>query len=175
MAYKPRESKCEWCFILFTKKAAKSRFCSRICGGFSESQKRKTLPEYKEYREKNKNQILSLAKKHKNSKEWSEKIDKSNRRKRNIIPENIYQCSPRTRLKIFKRLEVKCCICGWNIASCDIHHINGKKITNYNHHSNLTILCPNHHREFHSGLIGNDQVKTFEIEYGDKWKEYYYG
>lgn len=45
----------------------------------------------------------------------------------------------------------KCDICGIE-TFLEIHHINGRKIDNYNDDFNLTDICPNCHSEVHNGL-----------------------
>lgn len=54
-----------------------------------------------------------------------------------------------------------CAICGWNKASCDVHHIipvsNGGK----NEITNLITLCPNCHRMVHRNLISEEKLKKF--------------
>lgn len=45
-----------------------------------------------------------------------------------------------------------CDICGDKIF-LDCHHINGRKIKNPNHDSNLANICPSCHRSIHMGLI----------------------
>ena len=90
-------------------------------------------------------------------------------------PKNLFEVSTRTKSKILKRLGMPCSRCGWDKAICDIHHINGKKIENANHHSNLTYLCPNCHREAHNNLIDRDDLINLDEYMGDKWVEQYYG
>lgn len=90
-------------------------------------------------------------------------------------PESLLDLSPRTISKILSRLGIGCSRCGWNEASCDIHHIYGRNIENANHHANLTCLCPNCHRLFHSKKIGSSDVICLIEQIGDKWKECYYG
>lgn len=63
---------------------------------------------------------------------------------------NIKELSKRTINKIIKRLKVKCVICGWNKANCDIHHIVPRKEGGNNDNSNLVFVCPNCHRMIHS-------------------------
>jgi hypothetical protein len=86
----------------------------------------------------------------------------------------IWSMSSRTRCKLLQRMGKGCCRCGWNEAPCDLHHINGKKIPNPNADSNLTLLCPNCHRLFHSGKIGPKDVITIDIHLSN-WIEYYFG
>lgn len=47
-----------------------------------------------------------------------------------------------------KNLKIKCCICGYD-KWCDLHHIDGNNKNN--HVSNISSLCPNHHREVEMG------------------------
>lgn len=89
--------------------------------------------------------------------------------------ETLLQLSKRTVSKIFKRLNVGCSRCGWNEASCDIHHIYGRKIEHANSHVNLTYLCPNCHRLFHCRKIGPQDVKNLQVYIGESWREVYYG
>lgn len=77
--------------------------------------------------------------------------------------------------RIFKQLNVSCSRCGWNEGTCDLHHINGKKVKNPDGHWNLTLICPNCHRLFHEGKITENDVLTLDKHIGDSWKELYYG
>lgn len=86
----------------------------------------------------------------------------------------IWSMSSRARCKILKRMGKGCCRCGWNEASCDLHHIRGRKIPNANDDCNLTLLCPNCHRLYHSGKIGPNDIVTLDIYLKD-WKDYYFG
>jgi len=86
----------------------------------------------------------------------------------------IWSMSSRTRCKILKRMGKGCCRCGWDEASCDLHHVRGRKIQNANDDSNLTLLCPNCHRLYHSGKIGPNDVVTLDVYLKD-WKDYYFG
>jgi predicted restriction endonuclease len=88
---------------------------------------------------------------------------------------SILDVSSRTASKILKRLGIGCCICGWKEASCDIHHIDGKKIPNANNHQNLTCVCPNHHRMFHNGKLDKSQFVPLDKYFPDNWKDLYYG
>lgn len=85
---------------------------------------------------------------------------------------NIFTISARTKSKILKRLGLSCFKCGWNEASCDVHHIVPRSKGGTNDHTNLTILCPNCHRVAHEK--NQADFKNFEEVVGDKWKEYYY-
>jgi len=93
--------------------------------------------------------------------------------------QSILCVSSRTASKIIQRLakeeNIGCCICGWNKSTCDIHHINGKKIENADEHSNLTLICPNCHRMVHNGLIDISKLIPLNEHIGNKWKKYYFG
>lgn len=88
---------------------------------------------------------------------------------------SIWEFSSRTVSKILRRLGLGCSVCGWNEASCDIHHIEGKKIPECHKHSNLSLLCPNCHRLVHAGKIEKSSLKSLEETLPNNWKDYYYG
>jgi hypothetical protein len=88
---------------------------------------------------------------------------------------SILDVSKRTSHKILKRIGLGCCICGWNEAPCDIHHINGKKVKDANGHWNLTILCPNHHRMYHNKKIQRSDIKNLIEYFPDDWNKHYHG
>lgn len=83
---------------------------------------------------------------------------------------NIKDLSSRTISKILKKLNMKCSICGWNKATCDIHHILPKKCGGTDDNNNLIILCPNCHRMVHNHsneitkemLLDNSLDKVFK-------------
>lgn len=93
----------------------------------------------------------------------------------NPSPSSIMDLSSRTISKILKRLGKGCSRCGWNEASCDIHHIRGKKIENPDSHSNLTLICPNCHRLAHSGMIRIEEIVSLDQYIGELWRDHYYG
>lgn len=90
-------------------------------------------------------------------------------------PESILDLSSRTISKILKRIGKGCSNCGWAEGSCDIHHINGRKIENADSHNNLTLLCPNCHRLVHEKKIPTEKIQTLEQYIGDIWRQFYYG
>lgn len=100
---------------------------------------------------------------------------KSTKGKYNRNPSSLLDLSPRTVGKILNRLKLGCSRCGRNEATCDIHHMFGRKIENANNHKNLTYICPNCHRLFHNGKIGPNDIKSLDEQIGDRWKEFYYG
>lgn len=86
---------------------------------------------------------------------------------------SIYHISSRTRTKLLKRLGIMCCVvCGWEAGTCDIHHIHSQI---GNDHSNLTVLCPNHHRLAHEGLLDTSTLPTLEDLLPEGWRKSYYG
>jgi 5-methylcytosine-specific restriction endonuclease McrA len=87
-------------------------------------------------------------------------------------PTSIYEVSSRTRLKILRRMQLSCFVCGWDKAVCDVHHIVPKTKGGTHDHSNLTVLCPNCHRLAHDKKLVD--VPTIETVVGDRWKEHYY-
>lgn len=88
---------------------------------------------------------------------------------------SLLEFSKRTVSKILKRLNIGCSICSWNESTCDIHHINGRKIPDPHNHTNLTLLCPNCHRLVHNNKILKSDLKNLYDILGDRWKDYYYG
>jgi len=89
--------------------------------------------------------------------------------------ESILSVSKRTSSKILKRLNLGCCVCGWKEGSCDIHHIDGRKIQSPDNHRNLTLLCPNHHRLFHEKKISKTEVISLDKYFPENWRDLYYG
>jgi predicted HNH restriction endonuclease len=88
---------------------------------------------------------------------------------------NIFELSMRTIQKIIKRIGLGCSECGWDKGSCDIHHINGRKIDDCHNHNNLTLLCPNCHRLAHEGKINKNKLKTLNNYFPENWRDYYFG
>lgn len=52
-----------------------------------------------------------------------------------------------------------CVVCGWDEATRDIHHKEKEKGDGF---ENLTILCPNHHRMAHRGLLETKDLPSLE-------------
>lgn len=55
-----------------------------------------------------------------------------------------------------KRYGNKCQNCGWNEASCDVHHRVPRSSGGENTIDNAVVLCPNCHRVEHSRSENND-------------------
>jgi len=87
--------------------------------------------------------------------------------------------STRTISKVFNRLKkfenIGCSRCGWKEGTCDVHHINGRKIDNFKSHDNLSYICPNCHRLVHNKIIDKNELISIKEQIGDKWRKYYYG
>lgn len=49
----------------------------------------------------------------------------------------------------------ECLICGYKIST-DVHHWDRNK--NNNKQNNLILVCPNHHREIHLGLVTKENI-----------------
>lgn len=84
--------------------------------------------------------------------------------------------SKRTFVKILKRMNVGCSICGWNESTCDIHHIIPKKEGGSDNFDNLIVVCPNCHRLCHTT---NKYTYEYLQQYNflnlyPNWKEYYH-
>jgi hypothetical protein len=85
------------------------------------------------------------------------------------------ELSKRTITKLLKRLNIGCSRCGWNESTCDIHHINGRKIQDYDNHDNLTLICPNCHRLVHTHKISKEKLIPLSIQLDENWLDVYYG
>lgn len=190
----PLVKSCEHCKIEFSTLYPKTRFCSKRCAAFvnasnriysaeaREKARQTILKKYQEdpsYKERVSNGLKRYYEQHPEcivrGKKHSLAVGKGTKGKQNKCPESIYEVSSRTMRKILTRLEISCSRCNWNEAVCDLHHIRGRKIPNANNHDNLTYICPNCHRLFHSGIIDSNDIKNLKDHIGDRWKEYYYG
>ena len=54
----------------------------------------------------------------------------------------------------------ECFNCGWNRATCDVHHIIPRCDEGKNDYANLTILCPNCHRLVDKKIIDTATIPT---------------
>jgi hypothetical protein len=75
--------------------------------------------------------------------------------------------------RLIRYENIGCSNCGWNEAVGDIHHINGKKIKNFDDHTNLCYLCPNCHRLVHSNMLKKEELLSIENQFGNIWQKYY--
>lgn len=193
---------CENCNSLSETHYGSGRFCSMKCAkSYSTSLKRKEIN--KKVSETLSNRKLSIEHRRNISNSQLNKVVKQSTRekisrsksgvlkteieKQNIAAGmllskvrslellSILDISSRTMRKIFIRLGIGCSNCGWSEASCDVHHINGRKIENADSHNNLCYLCPNCHRLVHSGKLDKSNLITLADQIGDRWKDYYFG
>ena len=141
---------CEKCKIEHSGVYGSGRFCSTKCArGFATSAARKEI-----------------------SRRVAEKLKGRSTRVSHIT--SVYQMHRKTFQKVMKRFGLGCFRCGWNEASCDLHHLRGRKIDNPHAHSNLTYICPNCHRLYHSKIISTEELKSFEEVVGNQWEEHYF-
>lgn len=94
--------------------------------------------------------------------------------KTNIV--TLQDLSKRTFVKILKRMNVGCSICGWNESTCDVHHIIPKKEGGSDNFDNLIVVCPNCHRICHTT---NKYTYEYLQQYNflklyPNWKDYYH-
>lgn len=168
---------CKNCNIVKYTNEKRSKFCSRNCAAIFNNKNRESWPD--NWRQKISDGLKNFYKNHPEKKrcgiEHVRNIGKSTKGKYKNDIKSILDVSKRTTSKILKRLNIGCCICGWNDASCDIHHINGRKVQNANGHWNLTCICPNHHRMFHNGKIEKEKFVTLDKHIPENWSELYYG
>ena len=87
-------------------------------------------------------------------------------------PMSLYDVSNRTKVKILKRLNIGCSLCGWNEGACDLHHIIPKSKGGQDSHDNVTLICPNCHRLAHSGKI--TKFVSLQEQIGEAWRKHYY-
>ena len=176
MAKKIYKGRCLFCENEFEGKDPRKKFCNSSCAAKHNNKKRK-------HKVSSKKKISKSLKKHnKENPRFSKPKEvffwngvKTSKKKFNNNPQNIYEVSSRTKIKILERLNVSCFKCGWNEDICDIHHINGRKIPDCHNHKNLTILCPNCHRLAGNKRISLENILTIEEKIGDEWKKHYYG
>ena len=92
---------------------------------------------------------------------------------------------PQERAKVRKMAPIvniifdkKCAVCGWYVGKyrkkpielpkscvngargCDIHHITPLIEGGKSEYDNMVLLCPNHHKEAHLGIIDRETLET---------------
>lgn len=171
------DKNCENCgnSFIVTSSTKRKRFCGSTCSAIFNNTKRGSLSEeHKESISK------SLKKAWSENKETFSTGDEHSKlvglaMKTEKVVKSIYELSTRTVTKIFKRLGLGCSNCGWIEGTCDIHHINGRKIPDCNNHNNLSLLCPNCHRLVHEKKIKKEDIKTLVEILPENWQDSYYG
>lgn len=156
-----------------TCKTQRKIFCSSSCSAkfnnrgriLSEDTKNKLRVSMKQYYKNN-----AKAKSH-----LSKQVGKYTKNKFNPKAKSIREYSKRTIRKILTRINLGCSNCGWKDDICDIHHINGRKIEDFDNHNNLSLLCPNCHRLAHRNKLNKKEIKTLAEYLPENWRDYYYG
>ena len=88
------------------------------------------------------------------------------------VPQSLLDMSKRTSSKIMKRMGLGCFTCGWNLGSCDIHHILPVSKGGSNDNSNLTYICPNCHRLAHEHKI--TEFTSVKEKIDEEWRKFYF-
>jgi len=167
---------CEEDFIIhkgnklnvFCSMSCSTTFNNKLRGKPTDETKQKVSLSLKKYRKEHPDKFPSGI-------NHSKKIGMATKNKYNDIINSIMDVSSRTASKILKRLDLGCCICGWKDGTCDIHHINGRKIQNPDSHDNLTYICPNHHRLIHLNKISKKDLIPLSKYLPLNWTDSYYG
>ena len=169
----------ENCKKLFKPKKKNQRFCCYNCSldenkkrsieNWKNTNYRKRISDSLKKRWQENRELFSTGEEH------SKKVGKYTKGKYKGEITSLLDVSLRTTRKILKRLKLKCNRCGWDLGSCDIHHINGKKIENCNEHFNLTYVCPNCHRLIHEGKIQKSELISLDKILPENWIDLYFG
>ena len=166
---------CLNCGKILTDK--KKKFCNRSCAATYNNLKRKTTTKGKTKSAKCVicGADIEVSIHINNSKCKCENCKKHNRPHSKQI-NSILECSKSTSMKIIKRANLKCVICGWGESTCDIHHIVPKKNGGSNANDNLIIVCPNCHRIIHTtDKYSTEFLKDFSVDKTFKnWKDFYH-
>lgn len=88
------------------------------------------------------------------------------------VPQSLLDMSKRTSSKIMKRMELGCFTCGWDLGSCDIHHILPVSKGGSNDNNNLTYICPNCHRLAHEYKI--TEFTSVKEKIDEEWRKFYF-
>ena len=167
---------CPSCKDAYETTDSRRIFCSRQCAARYNNTGRKPTEEHKKKVGESLSRLYAkqpslIQRGHKHALA----VAKYTRGRHNKNPKHIFNMSKRTTSKILRRLAIGCSFCGWDKALGDIHHIEGRKISDPHNHKRLSYLCPNCHRLVESGKIDTKELMTFEEQVGDKWLEFYYG
>lgn len=156
---------------------AKRMFCNRSCSARFNNQTRSNMP--KEQREKISSALKAYYKKNPKAivkgEVKAKQVGKHTKGKYKKNISSILSVSKRTTYKIIKRLNLGCSNCGWNESTCDIHHINGRKIEDCDNHNNLSLLCPNCHRKAHTDKLKKEDLLNLNQTLPSNWLDSYYG
>jgi hypothetical protein len=160
-----------------TRNTRKNVFCGHSCSATYNNQVREPMSEEqkKKISDSLKKAWKETPEKFPHGENHVQNVAKGTKNKYNREMVSILDVSSRTTSKILKRMNLGCCICGWNEGSCDVHHIYGRKIENCDSNENLTYLCPNHHRLVHENKIDKKNLIPLSQFLPDNWKDFYYG
>jgi hypothetical protein len=163
---------CAECRVAFQAKASRQqRFCSRACAAeyhrrhlWRRAEKRclgcdRTISAQPSRIGRRKYCSYSCAARNRSAK-W---LARQRTAKRNKYVNDLAGKASFVREQLLRFIPDKCLICGWAEDLCDLHHKNGRHRGGTNRIDNITILCPNCHREVHEGLIGT--VPTIADKY----------
>lgn len=165
---------CINCGNVLTKRHQK-KFCSSACAAKVNNKNRKVSEEQKEKVSISLKNHYKINKPRSSGLEHAKLVGASTKGKYKKEVNSILEASTRTVAKIVKRLQLKCCICGWDEESIDIHHIIPRRMGGTDLHDNLTPLCPNHHRLADRQKINSDKFVTLTTLLGPNWKDLYFG
>lgn len=197
--YKERRNPSRFCLQCGKKlKKVQKKFCSSSCAAKYNNSKREITEEVKnkisktlkEYNKQNKREkvLYNYYCECCNEKFFSRRKIKEDRHKycpkckkilgKKAIEEStsILDLSKRTMIKILKRCNCECAICGWNESTCDVHHIIPKSEGGNDENDNLILVCPNHHRILHTikDKYSYEYLKSLSIkEKYSNWKNFY--
>lgn len=123
-------------------KRGNAKFCSRSCSVSNLNKLRISVKLICQ----NEECIKEYLSKNKNSKYCSTRCSNRSRLLRSGYKGNTRNKIKRDIINYIGSNNFKCFICGWDEDSCDIHHILPKSKGGKDDFSNLSVLCPNHHR-----------------------------
>jgi hypothetical protein len=198
--YKERRYPSKFCLQCGKKLSGEQeKFCSKSCAAkynnktrvVTAAQKEKTSKTLKEYNERNPREkvlyryvcencgeTFFTRRKIKDGRHcYCSKCKISLGRKYIKNVDSILELPKRTMIKILKRAQCGCAICGWHEATCDVHHIVPKKDGGTDDNINLIVVCPNHHRILHTNkdLYSYEFLRSLSVEnLYPNWKDYYY-
>lgn len=163
--------RCLYCGKILEKKRAK--FCSSSHAASYNNARRP--PQSAEQRRKISASLKEYHTMHSISKSTRARLKQSHSKvsKRRLSLKSIYEVSSRTRQKMLTRMGInKCVVCGWDEATCDVHHIAGRMCHD---HKNLMLLCPNHHRVAREARFDLSIYPTIADILPENWRDFYFG
>lgn len=164
--------------FIVDSKTKRKKFCNSSCSASFNNKKRgKLSDEHKRNISKSLKNVWDNDPKVFNcfGEVHSKKVGKSTKGRYKKTVNSILELSRRTVTKLIKRMNLGCSNCGWNITTCDVHHIGGRKIDDCDNHNNLSLLCPNCHRMVHEGYLKKEEIIPLSEYLPDNWKDFYYG